>query len=447
VQVLHLPIALVLVVLAFDYLSKRERYRTLAPAVPVLWGLAASSAVLTAVLGYLHFQEGGFDTSAGVLHQWTGMAVAVLCVAGWLTRVAAPLLYERGVTALAAVLLATTVVAGHSGGTLTHGAAFLVEYGPQPLRALAGLEPPRPPVTDLAQADPYHDIVRPLLIQRCASCHGPEKIKGSLRVTSHEALFAKGDSGATGIVAGDPDRSEILRRVLLPPGDEKRMPAEGQPPLSEGQAAILRWWIENGAPQNVTVASLEVPEDVRSNLLAAVGLGGAVPGAETVVTADEQVVAALDAVGFLSRQRSRSDTLLTVSLAAPGSQVTRAQLDVLATAAQHITELDLSHSGLDDDAVERVAALTRLTELRLQGNRLTDAGVRGLGTLTDLRVLNLYGNQGVTNASIAALAALPKLERVYLWQTGVTSAGVADLRRRRQGLIVDAGDEGQGPGR
>lgn len=442
VQVLHLPITLVLLVFAFEYLSRRERYRVLSAAMPLLWGLTAASAVVAAVLGYVHFQEGGFETSSGVLHQYAGLAVACLCVAGWIAHTRARPLYDRGVVVLGVVLLLSIVVTGHTGGNLTHGAAFMVEYGPQPLRALAGLEAPRPPVTDLAQADPFHDVVRPILVQRCSSCHGPDKIKGSLQVTSHEALLGTGDSGAAGIVPGDVEKSEVLRRVLLPSTDEERMPAEGQPGLSEGQIALLRWWIETGAPQNVTLGELAVPDDVRPSLLAAVGLGGgaAAPGAEAVVAADQDTVSSLDRSGFIARQLSRSDALLAVRPVAPGGDLAKAQLDVLAAASPHIAELDLSHSNLEDAELEPIAKLTRLTHLELQGNRLTDAGVRTLQPLSELRVLNLYGNRSISNASLTTLAALPRLERVYLWQTSVTPAGVADLRRRRPELVIDLGD-------
>lgn len=442
VQVLHLPITLVLLVFAFEYLSRRERYRALGAAMPLLWGLTGASAVVAAVLGYVHFQEGGFETSSGVLHQYAGIVVACLCVAGWIAHRHARPLYDRGVVVLGVVLVLSIVVTGHTGGNLTHGAAFMVEYGPQPLRALAGLEAPRPPVTDLAQADPFHDIVRPMLVRHCSSCHGPDKIKGSLQVTSHEALLGTGDSGAAGIVPGDAEKSEVLRRVLLPSTDEERMPAEGQPGLSEGQIALLRWWIEAGAPQNVTLGELAVPDDVRPALLAAVGLGGgAARGAEAVVAADQETVSTLDRSGFIARQLSRSEALLAVSPVAPGGDLAKAQLDVLAAASLHIAELDLSHSGLQDADLASIAKLTRLTHLELQGNQLTDAGVRALQPLSELRVLNLYGNRGITNASLAMLAELPKLQRAYLWQTGVTAAGVAQLRRRRPELVIDLGDD------
>jgi hypothetical protein len=44
---------------------------------------------------------------------------------------------------------------GHYGGNLTHGANFLVEFAPGPLRSLAGIESQRPAVTSVSAANPY----------------------------------------------------------------------------------------------------------------------------------------------------------------------------------------------------------------------------------------------------------------------------------------------------
>ena len=70
VLALHLPIGIILVAVVLDWVARRERYRALAAVAPFLWGAAALSAVVTVVLGYLHFAEGAFTGPAANAHRF-----------------------------------------------------------------------------------------------------------------------------------------------------------------------------------------------------------------------------------------------------------------------------------------------------------------------------------------------------------------------------------------
>jgi len=82
------------------------------------------------------------------------------------------------------------------------------------------------------EADYLRDI-RPLLRERCASCHGVLKQKGDLRL----------DAGS--LIPRD-SHAEILARIRSHDEDE-RMPPEGAR-LSTVQVAMLREWFSAGAP-------------------------------------------------------------------------------------------------------------------------------------------------------------------------------------------------------
>src|SRR5437016_705797 len=58
----------------------------------------------------------------------------------------------------------------------------------------------------------FEQDVRPLL-NRCITCHGPSKARSGLRLDSREAATVAVDSGKRAVVPGQPDQSEILRRV------------------------------------------------------------------------------------------------------------------------------------------------------------------------------------------------------------------------------------------
>src|SRR5881296_401304 len=95
--------------------------------------------------------------------------------------------------------------------------------------------------------------ILPILQQNCIKCHGAEKQKGKLRLDSKEAAMKGGKDGVV-IVAGDADKSELYRRITLPPGHDDIMPNEGDP-LSKEQTDLLRDWINQGAEWPETAAA------------------------------------------------------------------------------------------------------------------------------------------------------------------------------------------------
>jgi hypothetical protein len=85
-----------------------------------------------------------------------------------------------------------------------------------------------------------HEIL-PLLKAHCLKCHGPIKPKGKLNLTSARSLARGGSTGPV-IVPGDLDESTLWDLVS---NDE--MPPEPEEKLAEGDKAVLRRWIEQGA--------------------------------------------------------------------------------------------------------------------------------------------------------------------------------------------------------
>jgi hypothetical protein len=87
--------------------------------------------------------------------------------------------------------------------------------------------------------------VAPILLQRCAGCHGPKKTEGNYRVHTFEFLMKAGDSGESPVVAGDAAKSQLMSRIL-DADSSTRMPQEDDP-LSADEKSVIRRWIEAGA--------------------------------------------------------------------------------------------------------------------------------------------------------------------------------------------------------
>jgi cytochrome c553 len=105
-----------------------------------------------------------------------------------------------------------------------------------------------------AESIDFAGRVAPLLAAKCGACHGPNAAESGFRIDIREQVFAGGDSGTAGIVPGKPAESELFIRVSTA-DKELRMPAEGEP-LSADEQAVLRGWIEAGAPWPDDLATL-----------------------------------------------------------------------------------------------------------------------------------------------------------------------------------------------
>jgi hypothetical protein len=87
--------------------------------------------------------------------------------------------------------------------------------------------------------------IEPILQKRCYECHGPEKHKNGLRLDLKSAALQGGDSGKA-IVPGNSSASLLVERVTTLDEDEV-MPPKGEK-LSSDQIALLKRWIDRGAP-------------------------------------------------------------------------------------------------------------------------------------------------------------------------------------------------------
>jgi hypothetical protein len=92
--------------------------------------------------------------------------------------------------------------------------------------------------------------VKPILSDRCFSCHGPDKNKreGDLRLDIAEVAFARLKSGnGRAIIPREPDHSELAHRILSADEEYKMPPANSNLYLNADEKATLIKWIEQGA--------------------------------------------------------------------------------------------------------------------------------------------------------------------------------------------------------
>ncbi|MEX0938392.1 MAG: PSD1 and planctomycete cytochrome C domain-containing protein [Pirellulales bacterium] len=102
---------------------------------------------------------------------------------------------------------------------------------------------PEPPKFDAAALEFFESHVRPILVERCHECHGPDTQEAGLRLDARSTIERGGDSGPA-IVPGKPDQSLLVDAVNY--GDIVQMPPRSKLPADE--IATLTRWVAMGAP-------------------------------------------------------------------------------------------------------------------------------------------------------------------------------------------------------
>src|SRR5262245_19948913 len=105
-----------------------------------------------------------------------------------------------------------------------------------------------------------------------------------------------------------------------------------------------------------------------------------------------------------------------------------------------LRHLFVSDGKITDAGLAQLKGLTRLEGLAIGRSPITDAGLAQLKGLARLDRLDL-SDVPITDAGLENLKGLPRLRMVRLWNTEVTDAGVAKLREALPYALVSVGGE------
>jgi len=98
----------------------------------------------------------------------------------------------------------------------------------------------------------YNRDIRPILSDKCFSCHGPDvnKMKAGLRLDLQASAYAElpNNKGHYAIVPGHPEQSELIRRIASDdPNIVMPLPASHLAKLTPEEIALFTQWIKEGA--------------------------------------------------------------------------------------------------------------------------------------------------------------------------------------------------------
>ncbi len=94
----------------------------------------------------------------------------------------------------------------------------------------------------------FNRDVRPILTKNCTTCHGGVMKAGGVSFLYRDDVLGSGESGDPVVVPGDPDRSEMIRRIITDSAVVRMPPPEHHPdPLAGEDVETLVRWIRQGA--------------------------------------------------------------------------------------------------------------------------------------------------------------------------------------------------------
>jgi uncharacterized membrane protein/mono/diheme cytochrome c family protein len=433
----HLPIGILLLACFFQWLTIKDRFTFLQPAVPValFWGMI--SAIASCISGYFLADSGDYDADLVSRHQWLGISVAVVSLVLYLLHQFS--IGEKTARWASLFLIILISITGHLGGSLTHGSDYLTEG----FNKTEQKGPAIKPIANVPEAVLYADAIQPLFQARCYTCHGPNKKKGKLRLDTPEFIIQGGEDGKA-LVPGKPDEGEMMKRLLMPLNNKDHMPPLEKPQLTQNEIALLNWWVSTGADFTKKIKDLPQTEKIKPVLLAL--QTGSSSGNENnqadipqqaVIKADDTAMAKLKRAGVIIVPVAQNSNYLSVSfvsVVAAADSIAK----LLEPLQKQLVWLNLGNTSMTDSGMKIIAKLNNLTRLYLNNTAITDHGLLQLKAAKQLRYVNLV-NTKITAKGLTSLKDLKELQSIYLYHAAVNKNDWTDLQKMFPKTTLDSG--------
>jgi len=434
---LHLPIGALMLVFLMEAggIVTGGRYK---PNTTLGLFFAGATSIFAVVFGYCLYLTGEFSGVTIEAHKRDGIIFSVLVLASFMLKYTVDL--RGGIKVLKPIYLVVMagsgvvmMMAGHHGGEITHGDPL--DKAPWMIEDEEEKDP-----AELADPVVYKDIVHPILVAKCITCHKESKKKGGLRMDTY-AFLKEGGNEVDCLVPGDVKGSAMITYLHKPLEDDLHMPPKDKTQLTEEEKQILEWWVKIGAPETAKQSEVEVTPQIAKALeslltpeeIAAIAKAKEEAEAKKasankakrealalgLETVNEKYAGSLNYV-------SQENTDLRFSVVSYRDKFGDDNMEVVKLVAGDVAELDLAGSAVTDKGLAALASFTNVRSLKLSNTGVTDESLPVIAKLGKLEILNLYGT-AVSDEGIKALHGKSGLMKVYLWNSKVTEAGAKEL--------------------
>jgi mono/diheme cytochrome c family protein len=392
--VLHFPIVIGIAIVIYLVFFQNNKLAESTEKL-VLVGNALIVSIV-ALLGLFLSKQDAYDTDTLNLHKWGGLSIALI---SWL------LIYIKNISIsfkkiIALIYLLVLLFFTHQGALLTHGENALSI----PTAAVVAEEIK----TVDSSLTIYEKAIAPILAQKCVSCHGPDKVKGQLKLQSPE-LIIKGGKDGNILNAIQNEEALLLQRIHLPNADEKHMPPIDKLQLTLEELTLLSKWVKAGG--NFTK---KISELAKTDSLAILAMAYKAP---TKGSGDNQNNA--------PDLKQYNSSYLTVNYLFNGSEEIAVnffqasfykieQLKNLEKIKDKIVSLNMQGMPITKEDLAVILQFTKLKKLNLNYTKLTLKDLEPLKTITSLKSLSICGMDVNQNTLIKFLEKAPFTE-INIW--------------------------------
>jgi mono/diheme cytochrome c family protein len=337
-------------------------------------------------------------------------------------------------------MMVVLLLAGHLGGEMTHGEGYLFASASDPVSAEKAVDVKQQmeKLTAVSTVSVYDGIVEPVLAQKCMQCHNEKKKKGDFQLHTIEALMKGGKNGKA-IVAGDPEHSEFIRRILLDKGDEKHMPPKGKSQLTQPELDLLSWWVLHGVSPSQPIKDVGANDTIRKFLSDAEKQSSGAASLETIAPADGATIAALKKINVAVVPLAAGTHFLELNMVNVPSFGDK-DAPLLQKIAPQVMWLVLADTKITDAGLEPMKSCSNTTRLNLKNTAITNASISLIGQFNKLEYLNIVGTK-IDDAGLLALTPSTTLKKIFCWQSGITTNGVMAFQKKYPKIEIDLGEK------
>lgn len=407
--ILHLPIGFgVLLVSLFSVKRLLVSFDVL---YKLLLLITANFSTITAILGLFLAKDGGYETASLDWHQWSGVSVSFV----YFTWVVIQKAHMWG----AILGFLALIFAGHTGASITHGEDYL-QLGKQS-------------TVITSESVVFEDIVKPILVAKCESCHNDQKSKGALKMNSVANLLKGGKSGALW-KSGDVLNSHLIQRIKLPINSKEHMPPLGKAQLTTNEITILSLWVKDGASFKKKLGQYD------RNLQALIQ-----PQEISVVTKTYDFSAASESTiesvntPYCSVYPIANNSPALHAVFYVAAKFDQNSLSNLNKVSDQLVELQLSKMPINQESIKLISKLTNLERLNLNFTPIKDANLAPLSSLSRLKVLSLSGTKVGKSELTTLLEQLPSLKEIYVWDAKLSMSDVKELQKKFSKIAFKVG--------
>ena len=389
--IVHLPIGFIILGLLLQwYDRKRLEYQKMIPIV-FFWG--GISAVLACITGYLQYLGEGYAFDSVKWHLWSGITTALfsfLMYAKLKGLKAMDFMAKMPIAALSILFFMLISFTGHQGGNITHGEDYLVEPLPNSVKSALGFETFEEKEIALndenwEEALIYDDVIKPILNNKCISCHNPKKTKGELLLHDEAGILNGGENGEV-IISKNAEKSELFSRITLPMEDDDHMPPEGKTQPSKEEIKLVGAWIDAGHPFEGTIKEVGLEKALFLSFFPK-KFDNDYPDIE-ITAASQDSIKTIEQTGVHVDLISKTSNFLSVSCINKPT-FSNADFQTLLPIALQIARLDLGGTKVTDAIFKKLAMLPNLTILKLDNTAVTGKNIEMLQSLVHLKSINL----------------------------------------------------------